>query len=103
MFIDPFSGRESPYRFVNLHTDEDVHRALTTLQGQDVRGRPASQIAHAQRGAQRQRDRGYVFERWARPDEAPSGWITPLHEGRRFYVCGLPRVDDQSHVNSMMR
>ncbi|RMY33003.1 hypothetical protein D0865_14582 [Hortaea werneckii] len=38
--IDPFTGRNPGYCFVDVHTIEDAERALETLPGKRVRGRP---------------------------------------------------------------
>lgn len=102
--IDPFTGRNPSFCFVDFHTPHDVLLALTTMQGQNVRGRPVRLNYNTQRKRrQAQRDSLYVFDSWKRSDEAPGRWIAPHEEGRRLYVGGLPRIPHRSVQNEMMR
>ncbi|KAI7566851.1 hypothetical protein KC316_g12457, partial [Hortaea werneckii] len=93
--IDPFTGRNPGYCFVDFHTIEDAERALETLPGKRVRGRPIKINHNTERRGDSTRPRpptkiheraghvhempglnvnsnAYVFDRWSRADEAPA-------------------------------
>lgn len=102
--IDPFTGRNPSYCFVDFHTAEDAQKALENLPGQDLRGRPIKLNYHTRKKhSQSQRDGKYVYDRWKSSDKSASRWIAPHQQGRRLYVGGLPRIPWQSEVNSRMR
>ena len=104
MSIDPFTGRNPSYCFVDFYSADDGQQALTTMQGQDVRGRPVRLSYHTQKKfAQARRDSRYVFNSWSRSEESPSRWIQPHREGRRLYVGGLPPILSRPMLNELMR
>lgn len=121
--IDPFTGRNPGYCFVDLDPTEDVQLAMDVMQGQTIRGRQVKinfSTAKAPREGRRPTivyDHGsqarevatpnvtseaYVFDRWARQD-ADSHWTAPPEEKRRLFVGGLPRIPSQDVVNAEMR
>jgi len=123
MSIDPFTGRNPSYCFVDFKSAEDASRAMETLQGATIRDRPVKIKPKTQRKELSRRlptktyDRGwraqeaqtehvdesaYVFDRWRRHD-AREHWIGPTEERRRVYVGGLPRIPNQDVVNLEMR
>lgn len=131
MSIDPFTGRNPSYCFVDFHNLADATQALQTLQGRLLRGRPIKlnlatrKKYHGKSGDPENRprlpaktyDRGwraqplsirepeqdcYAFDRWAREDAADH-WIAPVEESRRVWVGGLPQIPNQDTLNMEMR
>ena len=122
MSIDPFSGRNPSYCFVDLDHNEDADAVIERLQGHLVRGRPIKINFNSKKQAERPRrletrlqtgerrsfdfNRGktspFVFDRFARSD-AREHWTKPVEEGKRLYVGGLSDVSDQAFVNEEMR
>ena len=118
--IDPFTGRNPSYCFVDFHTPEDASLALRVIGGQEVRGRPVKinsksarhdPIYHEnnQNPSRRafsdntdKRAGPYAFDRWTQYD-AIEHWTAPVEEGRRLYVGGLPRLPDQGTANVVMK
>ncbi|KAI6794910.1 hypothetical protein KC363_g4559 [Hortaea werneckii] len=124
--IDPFTGRNPGYCFVDFYTIDDAERALESLHGKRVRGRPIKINYNTERRRDSTRPRlptkiheragrfhempglnvnsnPYVFDRWARADEASARWIAPMEECRRLYVGGLPQIRHQDSLNAEMR
>ncbi|KXT10413.1 hypothetical protein AC579_7850 [Pseudocercospora musae] len=85
MSIDPFTGRNPGYCFIEFFDWNHAHRVLETMQGRLVRGRPIKINFKTER---KQHD-SFVFDRWNRND-AHLHWTAPADEGRRVYVGGLP-------------
>lgn len=122
MSIDPFSGRNPSYCFVDLDGNEDADAVIDQLQGCRVRGRPIKvnfnsrkQAEHPRRLETRLRNgerqsfdftpskpSSFVFDRFARND-AREHWTKPVEEGKRLYVGGLSDISDQQFVNEEMR
>lgn len=123
MSIDPFTGRNPSYCFVDFHDAEQASKAMEVLQGAPIRNRAVRIRPKTERKELSRRlptksyDRGwrakeeatehvdessYVFDRWRRPD-AREHWVTPTEERRRVYVGGLPRIPNQDVVNEEMR
>ncbi|KAI9854658.1 MAG: hypothetical protein M1813_000905 [Trichoglossum hirsutum] len=114
--IDPFTGRNPSYCFVELETKEQADEALLELNGKELLGRPLkvgpgvaksggrssarggrSSGHHHQEG-----NRSFVFDRWERTD-ASDHWYGYSDQGRRLYVGGLPRMPDQRTVDNEIR
>ena len=75
MSIDPFTGRNPSYCFVELATKDEATEAMTELQGQLVLGRPM-RIGEGVIRSPRKRSwdaRRLIFDRWVRSD-APDHW-----------------------------
>lgn len=122
--IDPFTGRNPSYCFVDLETKELAERAMIELDGHDMLGRPVkikpgvvkSQSERSQQQQQSPRTDGspraskssspFGMDRWRRDDSAPAPPAAPVFQrtnsdpSRRLYVGGLPRVSDQETINS---
>jgi RNA recognition motif-containing protein len=126
MSIDPFTGRNPSYCFVDMHSQKDADRAMDTMQGQALRGRPI-RINHKTERRQhngprlpsKTYDRGwkpkeitvpvpevgedaFAFDRWSRTDAAEN-WTKPDEERRRLWVGGLPRIQNQDSLQVEMR
>ena len=111
--IDPFTGRNASYCFVDLPSAHQANLAIQTMQGQLVRGRPVklnidTGTRHAPRGPRAHGeklpvDHRYVYDRWTR-DDAPDRWMVPQQEGRRVWVGGVPAdVRTQLRADGAMR
>ncbi|PLB46126.1 RNA-binding domain-containing protein [Aspergillus steynii IBT 23096] len=125
--IDPFTGRNPSYCFVDLETKELAERAMVELDGHDMLGRPVkikpgvvkSQSERSQQQQQQQQQprtdgsprapktsSPFGMDRWRRDDSAPAPPAAPALQrtnsdpSRRLYVGGLPRVSDQETINS---
>lgn len=123
MSIDPFTGRNPSYCFVDMEYAEDARRAMEILPGQLVRGRPVKVNFKTEKRSRENRlptkvydlgersvkvrtpnvrEGAFAFDRWARRD-AESHWTAPQDEKRRVFVGGLPRIPNQDVVNAEMR
>ena len=120
IFIDPFTGRNPSYCFIDFDSEEDAANALQTITGQDLYGRPIKvkpatvKRKPAHFGPTRsswwtqafnepnQNTEPYAFNRWSQYDTAEA-WTAPPNEDRRLYVGGLPRLPNQATLNVQMR
>lgn len=115
MSIDPYTGRNPSYCFVELATKEQANRALLELNGKDILGRPvkvgpgvARSINKRRPGQSDQRVRNTqenarpVFDRWTRTD-APDHWKGYSEQGRRLFVGGLPPMPPHHTVDNEIR
>ncbi|RAQ49822.1 ribonucleoprotein [Aspergillus flavus] len=116
--IDPFTGRNPSYCFVDLESKELAEKAMNELDGRDMLGRPvkikpgvvkSSSERSQQQQQQQQRTDGsprsdsktslFTMDRWRRND-APTFARTNSDSSRRLYVGGLPRLTDQEDISS---
>ncbi|KAF2665918.1 RNA-binding domain-containing protein [Microthyrium microscopicum] len=124
MSIDPFTGRNPSYAFVDFATTMEAERAMTILNGKHILGRPVRirpNIEHAKNKRTFQsrtqvwtghsNKREYVkevtnytptFNTFERTD-ASTHWETPCVEGRRIWVGALPRIEPQAAVDAEMQ
>lgn len=120
--IDPFTGRNPSYCFVDLETKELAERAMTELDGHDMLGRPVKikpgvVKSQSERSQQSPRAEGsprankttspFGVDRWRRDDSAPAPvpaapvfQRTNSDSSRRLYVGGLPRISEQETIQS---
>ncbi|KAE8354112.1 hypothetical protein BDV28DRAFT_131747 [Aspergillus coremiiformis] len=116
--IDPFTGRNPSYCFVDLESKELAEKAMNELDGHDMLGRPvkikpgvvkSSSERSQQQQSQPQRTDGspradnktppFAIDRWRRND-GPTFAKTNSDSSRRLYVGGLPRLSDQEVISS---
>jgi hypothetical protein len=123
MSIDPFSGRNPSYCFIDLDDSEGADAVIEQFQGHLVRGRPIKINYDAGKRAEHRPKRleirmangerrsfdlsptsasPFVFDRYARTN-ARKHWTKPIEEGRRLYVGGLSDICDQAFVNEEMQ
>jgi RNA recognition motif-containing protein len=123
MSIDPFSGRNPSYCFVDLDDNEDIDAVIRRLQGYLIRGRsikinydagkrqqraPRRIETCLENGEQRSFDftptktSPFIFDRYTRND-ARDHWAKPIEKNRRLFVGGLSDISDQAFVNEEMR
>jgi RNA recognition motif-containing protein len=100
MSVDPFTGRNPSYCFIELSTSIQAQAAMEQLNGKYVLGRPVK-INLAKSSTARHRN-DYIHDRW-HSTGARSRFDGATDEGRRLYVGGLPRMPDQATVNVAMR
>ncbi|KAH8705969.1 putative ribonucleoprotein [Talaromyces proteolyticus] len=115
--IDPFTGRNPSYCFVELESKEQADRAMVELDGKDLLGRPvkvkpgvakSSQDRASPRPSNNSSPRAtndkpgsppVAFDRWQRND-ASVHFKGYSENGRRLYVGGLPKLSSQQSVDS---
>ena len=124
MSIDPFSGRNPSYCFVDLASTEDSEAVIKKLQTKTIRGRPMKiNYDSGKRGGPRRRhletrmknssgkqafdfkpsaEKPLVFDRYERND-ARDHWTKPVEEGRRLWVGGLSAISSQDFVYAEMQ
>ncbi|BCR91096.1 RNA-binding protein [Aspergillus chevalieri] len=100
--IDPFTGRNPSYCFVDLPTKELADRAMGQLDGHDMLGRPVK-IKPGVVKSQQQRMDGeksspFSIDRW-RKNETPTFAKVNSDSSRRLYVGGLPKLTDHEALS----
>ncbi|PGH32237.1 hypothetical protein GX50_04968 [[Emmonsia] crescens] len=113
--IDPFTGRNPSYCFVELESKQQADLAMVELDGKDMLGRPVKikpGIPKSSKEPFGRRDLAtttpekqpsrFAFERWERSD-ASSHWYDYSAQGRRLFVGGLPRMPDQPTADYEIR
>ncbi|EQL30828.1 hypothetical protein, variant 2 [Blastomyces dermatitidis ATCC 26199] len=112
--IDPFTGRNPSYCFVELESKQQADLAMVELNGKDMLGRPVKikpGIPKSSKEPFGRRDMAttpekqpprFVFERWERSDAA-NHWYDYSAQGRRLFVGGLPRMPDQPTADYEIR
>lgn len=109
MSVDPFTGRNPSYCFVNMEKKEVAEDAITYLNGKDVLGRPAKIKMGVPKESRPppfgrrnpstgDRPEPFVFDRWSR-DDAADHWDHYAPSGRRVIVQGLPKIPDQQTID----
>ncbi|KAL8663638.1 MAG: hypothetical protein Q9202_003708 [Teloschistes flavicans] len=111
MSIDPYTGRNPSYCFVELTDPEMAKRAIQQLNGKSVLGRPPK-LSPGLAGSKGKRppnrtpqDARPIFDRWTRTDAADhwKGYADEDHRVRRVFVGRLPRMPDHHTVNEDVR
>ena len=111
MSTDPYTGRNPSYCFVELTTKSQADKALQSLAGQDVLGRPLKLgpgVARSknQRSTDDAKNKRFpereVFRRWTRTD-APDHFKGYSGQGQRLWVGGLPEMGMNASVNQGVR
>lgn len=113
--IDPFTGRNPSYCFVDLETKDQADRAMKELDGRDLLGRPvkvklgvakSTQDRSTHSPSPRANDKtgspSYTFDRWQRND-ASAHFKGYGEQGRRLYVGGLPKISNQLTIDNEIR
>ncbi|PLB42715.1 ribonucleoprotein [Aspergillus candidus] len=123
--VDPFTGRNPSYCFVDLESKEIADKAMVELDGSDMLGRPVkirpgvvkSASERSQQQQQQQQGDGsprpnrnapFSVDQWRRGGDAPAPIPAPAltrtnsDSSRRLYVGGLPRLTDAEEISSNM-
>ncbi|KAI9092641.1 hypothetical protein DFS34DRAFT_561738, partial [Phlyctochytrium arcticum] len=99
MSVDPFTGRNPSYAFVELESKKAAEEAMAELTGLTILDRPV--ILKPCLNSRRDNP-SWVFNRWQRTD-AEKHWEGYGDEGRRLFVAGLPRMDSQLVADGEVR
>jgi len=126
MSIDPFSGRNPSYCFVDLASTENAAAVIQKLKTKTIRGRPlkikydsGKRDGPKRRHIETRMQKGgwqafdfrppqpsatepLVFDRYARTD-AREHWTKPIEEDRRLFVGGLSAISSQTFINAEMQ
>ncbi|KAH8805825.1 hypothetical protein F5884DRAFT_460712 [Xylogone sp. PMI_703] len=122
MSVDPMTGRNPSYCFIDFASKELADRVMTKYDGRDFMRRPLKvrpgvksgtgtgryDMPPRQHGSNNAGDqspsakRSPAFDRWRRL-EPPEHFNTAPQEGRRLYVGGLPRFPDQETTDEKIR
>ncbi|KAL4926196.1 RNA recognition motif domain-containing protein [Aspergillus undulatus] len=100
--IDPFTGRNPSYCFVEFETKEEADRAMNELTGLDFMRRPLKIKPCTPKQRDNKRDSsGFVFDRWERNDAAQhfKGYTK---RRCRLKVLGLPKPTSQYFMNQKL-
>jgi RNA recognition motif. (a.k.a. RRM, RBD, or RNP domain) len=103
--IDPFTGRNPSYCFVELKTKEQAEQATQKLDGRDFLGRPVKirlGVSKSPIDGSPHTESPFAFNRWQR-DDASAHFKGYSEQGRRLYVGGLPKLSNQSYIDTEIR
>jgi RNA recognition motif-containing protein len=120
--VDPFTGRNPSYCFVELASKDQAERAMVELDGHDLMGRPikvkpgVAKSGGNDRSFQRSGDGNFSSprsyndrnspstnsDRWQR-NEGSNQSRGYSEQGRRLYVGGLPKLADQQSLENDLR
>lgn len=117
MSVDPMTGRNPSYCFVDFNSEEETQRGLVELDGQTllkrpVKTRPATKPGEGPKKYESTRERppqdrknAFVFNRWDRTSAEAKEHHVPA-EGCRLWVGSLPSfnlnpVDVQTNIRAM--
>ncbi|MCJ1226267.1 hypothetical protein MMC12_002917 [Toensbergia leucococca] len=108
MSIDPFTGRNPSYCFVELPTKDDADRAMQILNGKIILGRPVKLGPSVVRTKTKPwtaklPSRDVSFQRWTRTDAANRWKGEEAAPGCRLFVGGLPLMAGHDMVDAQVR
>jgi RNA recognition motif-containing protein len=99
--MDPFTGRNPSYCFVDLVDADEARRAIETLNGTSLLGRVLKVKPCVIKKPSQGKDQP-VIDRWARTD-AEGYWRGVGDKEVRLFVAGLPKPGSQVEGEKMMR
>jgi len=113
MSVDPMTGRNPSYCFVDFRNKELAERAMAEYDGREFLRRPLKVRPGVRSGTGTGRydvrvqnksedSSRLAFDRWRRL-ETPEQLNKSVQEGRRLYVGGLPRFQNQDDTNAQIR
>ncbi|PQE33751.1 hypothetical protein CJF32_00009981 [Rutstroemia sp. NJR-2017a WRK4] len=112
MSIDPITRRNPGYCFVTFTSKELADQALEEFDGKEFRNR-ALRVKPGVRSDRTTRPQAadsqaspsspYAYDRWKGSADTDRQVSSTSQEGRRLYVGGLPRLEDQATVNLKVR
>lgn len=100
--LDPFTGRNPSYCFVDLHTKDQAERAMAELDGRDVLGRPVKIKPGVSKRSADQSQSQFALDRW-RPHRNVTFAKVNSDSSRRVYVGGLPRLTDHEILQNNIK
>lgn len=111
MSIDPYSGRNPSYGFVELTSKSQADSAMQDLNGKTLLGRPVKlgpgvASRKSRKATSQNADKTYlekpVYDRWTRTDDSTQ-FKGYSDQGRRVWVGGLPKMENHYAVNTGIR
>ncbi|CAL5874042.1 uncharacterized protein PFLUO_LOCUS8328 [Penicillium psychrofluorescens] len=107
--LDPFTGRNPSYCFVDLESKEQAEKAMVELDAKELLGRPLRIKPGVVRSSTDQHSRSTstsspsgTVDRWRRQENA-SFAKTNSDSSQRVYVGGLPRLGELETLQSQIR
>ncbi|GIZ41405.1 hypothetical protein CKM354_000471000 [Cercospora kikuchii] len=99
--IDPFTGRNPSYCFVDFYDQETAHHVLDTLQGENVRGRPIKINFNTKRRAATPHNNNFASsdKRDNHTRRTQNNWRTPTSSPTSNQDHQAPYVFDRWHRN----
>ncbi|KAL8925799.1 MAG: hypothetical protein Q9208_003296 [Pyrenodesmia sp. 3 TL-2023] len=106
--IDPYSGRNPSYGFVELASKAQADSAMQELNGKSLLGRPVKlgpgiASSEKRKPTSQSAPRGFrmrpAFDRWTRTDES-NHFEGYSDQGRRVWVGGLPKMGSHYAVDA---
>ncbi|POS86164.1 hypothetical protein EPUL_003103 [Erysiphe pulchra] len=112
MSVDPMTGRNPSYCFIDFKSDELASQAMVEYNGREFMRRPLKVKPGVKSGTgtgkydirptQQRRDIPAAVERWTRL-ENPEEQQDATREGRRLYIGNLPRFQNYTVANKRIR
>ncbi|QSZ32880.1 hypothetical protein DSL72_002461 [Monilinia vaccinii-corymbosi] len=110
MSIDSLTKRNPGYCFVTFTTKDMADEALNRYDGQEFKNRTlrVKPGVRSDRNIRPQASSSsetplHTNDRWKSPETSQRQVDTSSQDGRRLYVGGLPRIDDQETANRKIR
>ena len=101
MSMDPFTGRNPSYCFVEFSSKEEADNAIESLNGTNLLGRVVKANSCVPRSQKRPKTIP-LLDRWNRTD-AEEHWRSMGQEKRRLFVGGLPKPDTQLQAEKLIQ
>ena len=101
MSMDPFTGRNPSYCFVEFTSKEEADSAIESLNGTNLLGRVVKANSCVPRSRKRPKTIP-LLDRWNRTD-AEEHWRSMGQEKRRLFVGGLPKPDTQLQAEKLIQ
>jgi len=101
MSMDPFTGRNPSYCFVEFASKEQADSAIESLNGTNLLGRVVKANSCVPRSRKRPKTMP-LLDRWNRTD-AEEHWRSMGQEKRRLFVGGLPKPDTQLQAEKLIQ
>jgi hypothetical protein len=101
MSMDPFTGRNPSYCFVEFVNKEQADSAIESLNGTNLLGRVVKANSCVPR-SRKQPKTIPLLDRWNRTD-AEEHWRGMGQEKRRLFVGGLPKPDTQLQAEKLIQ
>ena len=101
MSMDPFTGRNPSYCFVEFVSKEEADSAIESLNGTTLLGRVVKANSCVPRSRKRPKTMP-LLDRWNRSD-AEEHWRGMGQDKRRLFVAGLPKPDTQLQAEKLIQ
>jgi len=112
MSVDPMTGRNASYCFVDFTSKDLADKVMEEYNNHELLGRPVKIKPGVKSGTgsgrndmrlrNKSEENAYAYDRWNRL-EKPEEHNRAAEDGRRLYVGGLPRFENQPDANIKIR